>query len=67
MRATTSKYGALNAWEVAYFKDKFAHHDLDGDGFLTLGEVIVSAYLVAWRPACFTAERRPPFLPSTIA
>ena len=39
MRATTSKYGALNAWEVAYFKDKFAHHDLDGDGFLTLGEV----------------------------
>ena len=39
MRARTSKFGSLNAWEVAFFKDAFARADLDGDGHLSLNDV----------------------------
>ena len=39
MRQRTSKYGTLNAWEVAYFRGAFSQADIDGDGYLVLDEV----------------------------
>jgi hypothetical protein len=33
MRMRTTKYGSLNAWEVAYFRGAFERADIDGDGF----------------------------------
>ena len=39
MRQRQSKYGLLNAWEIAHFKQCFRVADLDGDGLLTLEEV----------------------------
>ena len=39
MRARTSRFGSLNAWEVAYFAGVFDTADIDGDGFLVLDEV----------------------------
>jgi hypothetical protein len=39
MRSRASKYGSLNAWEVAYFRGEYQKADYDGDGLLALDEV----------------------------
>jgi hypothetical protein len=39
MRMHASDYGALNVWEIAYFKDTFQRADLDGDGYITCSQV----------------------------
>ena len=39
MRMRKTKYGSLNAWEVAFFRGAFERADIDGDGFLSLDEV----------------------------
>ena len=39
MRQRSTRYGSLNAWEVAFFRGAFERADIDGDGFLVLDDV----------------------------